>query len=150
MIVIGSTGLIKTVDRGQFYCPQCDEVDLPYHEKTVRRWLTLYWIPVIPMSGHKPFVECDNCGGQFEMDVLEITPPTESERFMNKLFRSMEAGMSLSKAKEKLAEIGMDSKSADGWIETFTKDKSWECTNCREQFVNTVKRCPACNAKKPR
>jgi hypothetical protein len=143
MIVWGTTGLTKTIDGGHFYCPQCEEVDVHYLEKSVRTWFTLYWIPI-------SFVECEECGGQYKLDVLNVKPPTESERFMNKLFRSLEEGMSLNRAKEKLAEIGMDQKSAEGWIETFTKDDTWECAPCHEQFVGSVKRCPICKSKRPR
>ena len=149
-IIWGSTGRTKTVGGGTFYCPQCDDVDMVYVEKTVRTWFTLYWIPVIPMGGPKPFVECEECGGQFETKVLELEPPSESERFLNTLFRSLESGMTLREAEAKLAEIGMDAAAARGWIETFTKDKSWECETCRDSYVRAVAKCPTCKTKRPK
>lgn len=149
-IIWGSKYLSKTVGSGVFYCPQCDDTGRDYAEKAFREWFTLYWIPVFPIGGPKPVIECESCGGQFQPDVLEMEPPSESERFTNKLFRSLEAGMPLSKAKAKLGELGMDANAANGWIETFTKDQSWECPQCRESYVDAVKKCPECKTKKPR
>ena len=33
--------------------------------KGVRHWFTLFFVPVFPVSGKRPFTQCPNCGAQF-------------------------------------------------------------------------------------
>ena len=49
-------------------CPNCrQEADmLP---RSFRNWFTLFFIPVFPISGNTPFVECSNCHGQFPVQA---------------------------------------------------------------------------------
>ncbi|QDV67921.1 Tellurite resistance protein TerB [Rosistilla carotiformis] len=75
MLLIGTTDLRRTRDRGDFRCPQCRQLQ-PYRLKSVRPFLTLYFIPTIPMGAVQHYVECDECRQAFEPAVLEIDPST--------------------------------------------------------------------------
>ena len=48
-IIFGTRGVTSKKDRGQFQCPQCGS-GCEYVHKSVRRFFTLYFIPVIPLD----------------------------------------------------------------------------------------------------
>ncbi|MEZ6244258.1 MAG: TerB family tellurite resistance protein [Phycisphaerales bacterium] len=73
MIIYGWRGVTKTVDRGNFFCPQCN-AEQGYQRKSVRRFFTLYFIPVIPLNKLGEFVRCDACRGDFREEVLQADP----------------------------------------------------------------------------
>lgn len=73
MIIFGTRGVTTTADSGDFYCPQCQAQE-GYRHRRVRRFFTLYFIPVIPLSVHSEYVECDQCKGTYRMEVLDIDP----------------------------------------------------------------------------
>ena len=72
MIIIGSTQLTFTTDTGDFQCPNCDE-STSYRRRKKREFLTVYFIPLIPLQTVGDYVECDACGAQLEPEVLEMS-----------------------------------------------------------------------------
>lgn len=64
MIVYGTRGLKSRVSTGQFYCPQCAETR-SYTWYKVRKWFTLYFIPLIPLDVAGEYLECPTCSGTF-------------------------------------------------------------------------------------
>jgi tellurite resistance protein len=72
MIIYGTTNLTMSGDRGQFYCPRCD-TSVAYREKHVRRFFTLYFIPLIPLKIVESYVECGGCKGRFAADALRLS-----------------------------------------------------------------------------
>jgi zinc-ribbon family len=73
MIIWGWRGITSSKDSGNFHCPQC-ETERPYTQKRVRRFFTLYFIPLIPLEHLGEYVECRQCRGQFKPKVLEYNP----------------------------------------------------------------------------
>lgn len=73
MIIFGTKGVTTTSDRGAFFCPHCDH-EQNYALKKVRRFFTLYFIPVIPISNLGEYVECDHCKGTYNTEVLNYNP----------------------------------------------------------------------------
>ena len=71
MIIMGTRGVTMTPQKGDFYCPTCCETQ-PYHHKRVRRFFTLYFIPVIPLDVLGEYVECQTCMDTYKTAVLEI------------------------------------------------------------------------------
>ncbi len=69
MIIFGSRGMTSSAGQGQFNCPQC-RATVPYGHMRVRRFFTLYFIPVIPLGVHSEYVECQRCLGTFDLAVL--------------------------------------------------------------------------------
>lgn len=76
MIIFGWRGITYVKNRGTFYCPQCNG-EQAYERKRVRRFFTLYFIPVIPLSLAGEFIECRGCGGSFRENVLSYDPRAE-------------------------------------------------------------------------
>ena len=69
MIVIGTMGIPFTRDKGTFYCPRCRN-DVSYRGRHVRRFLTLYFIPLIPLDKMEEYIECLQCKNRFPREVL--------------------------------------------------------------------------------
>ncbi len=79
MIIFGTRGVTLKTGSGDFACPQC-RTTRPYVYRTVRRFFTLYFIPVIPLDKLGEYVECQGCRGTFRPDVLNYDPQTERNK----------------------------------------------------------------------
>jgi len=73
VIIFGTRGVTYSAGNGEFFCPQC-RTRTRYVHKRVRRFFTLYFIPVIPLNLHREFVECACCKGTYRMDALGDEP----------------------------------------------------------------------------
>ena len=71
-IIWGSRGITSTKGGGKFRCPQCGPCH--YTHKVVRRYFTLYWIPLFPLRTAVEYVECAICGEMYTEDVLSHDP----------------------------------------------------------------------------
>jgi tellurite resistance protein len=73
MIIFGTRGVTSTTSRGNFHCPACGG-ERQYAGKRMRRFFTLYFIPLVPMGVLQEWVECAKCGGTFKPEVLRHDP----------------------------------------------------------------------------
>ena len=78
MIFIGTINLTRTRDEGNFLCPACG-VSQGYRLRATRAWLTVYFIPTVPVSDHESFVQCDHCKANWDPSVLEMDHLNHSE-----------------------------------------------------------------------
>ena len=69
MILIGTMNWSSTLNRGMFQCPNCQTRE-SYRQKTSRPFLTLYFIPVLPIGGLEEFVQCGRCKEAFDPAIL--------------------------------------------------------------------------------
>lgn len=60
----------KTKEYGPAYPLYCDHCrnDTIYHYLKQRRWFSLFFIPVLPLSRSKHYLACDVCGASLELD----------------------------------------------------------------------------------
>lgn len=72
MIIIGSIELKFTKGTGTFACPTCEQ-ERTYRHRTRREFLTLYFIPLIPLQSLGEFLECTTCRGSFPVELSEMT-----------------------------------------------------------------------------
>lgn len=70
MIIYGTRGVRSTLSTGNFHCPQC-ETQNEYRHRKVRKFFTLYFIPIIPLGNLGEYVECRSCKNTFITDVLD-------------------------------------------------------------------------------
>ena len=77
MIIFGTRGITTTPGSGNFNCPSCNTVQ-NYHLKRVRRFFTLYFIPVIPLDKLGEYVECSVCKDTYEPNILEYDPAADT------------------------------------------------------------------------
>lgn len=73
IIVFGTRGVKSTQSEGQFHCPQCNSTQ-HYRHRTVRRFFTLFFIPVIPLDKLGEYVECSTCRNTYISRILELSP----------------------------------------------------------------------------
>lgn len=73
MIIWGSTHLRTEIDKGEFFCPSC-KGPASFAKKRLRKFFTLYFIPVIPISSAGEYVECERCKSKYQPDVLSYNP----------------------------------------------------------------------------
>jgi hypothetical protein len=69
-ILFGTRGITLTQQSGTFQCPQCGP-QAPFSQKGIRRFFTLFFVPVIPLNQVAAYVECHRCRGQFDVNVLQ-------------------------------------------------------------------------------
>ncbi len=91
MILIGTMNLTRTRERGDFYCPTC-AMGQTYRLRARRPWLTLYFIPTVPVGGAELFVQCDQCRQSWDPTVLEMDQQSHEmaleEQFRDEAVRS--------------------------------------------------------------
>ncbi len=69
MLLIGTMNWASTRMRGMFVCPECG-TNQRFRLRSSRPFLTLYFIPVLPIGGIKEYVECGDCKSAFETAIL--------------------------------------------------------------------------------
>jgi hypothetical protein len=74
LIIFGSRSVTGSKGTGSFHCPRCGP-DQPYDHKRVRRFFTLYFIPLIPLGTIGEYIECGRCAGTYKPEVLRLALP---------------------------------------------------------------------------
>jgi uncharacterized tellurite resistance protein B-like protein len=69
MILIGTMEWASTRLKGMFVCPNC-ATNQAFRLRASRPFLTLYFIPVLPIGGLSEYVQCMHCRNSFETLVL--------------------------------------------------------------------------------
>ena len=77
MIIFGTRAVTTKPDRGDFYCPTCNSKQ-EYVLKHVRKFFTLYFIPVIPLNKLGQYVECFSCSDTYKLNILDYDPEKTS------------------------------------------------------------------------
>lgn len=80
LIIFGTRGVTYSAGKGEFHCPGCD-AKRPYDHKRVRRFFTLYFIPIIPLDVIGDYVECQHCKDTYKPDVLSYDPSAGRRAF---------------------------------------------------------------------
>ena len=73
MLIIGTTELTFKREKGSFFCPLC-RADAFFQRRIKRRFLTLYFIPILPFEKTADFVECLKCRNKCDPDILDRDP----------------------------------------------------------------------------
>ncbi len=69
MIIFGFRVRGTAIGTGTFFCPQ-EGGDREYQRQRLRRWFTLFFIPLIPLNVLGEAVHCTSCGGDWDPAVL--------------------------------------------------------------------------------
>jgi len=72
MIVIGHMNLTLKKGAGEFYCPTCLD-QRPYTHRRTKRFITVYFIPVLPIATVGEHLRCEKCRQQFPVQALGKT-----------------------------------------------------------------------------
>jgi uncharacterized tellurite resistance protein B-like protein len=79
IVIYGTRGITFTKEKGIFHCPSCQSKQ-DYRYRAVRRFFTLFFIPLIPLDKVGEYVECDRCRGTFISQVLANVIPDKDFR----------------------------------------------------------------------
>jgi hypothetical protein len=69
LIIFGLRVFYRTIAQGIFHCRRCGG-DREYRHRVGRRWVTLFFIPVIPLNSVGGHVQCTTCRTRYVTDVL--------------------------------------------------------------------------------
>ncbi len=76
LLIWGFRAFYRTVGQGAFHCRKCGG-DREYWHRAGRRFGTLFFIPVIPLTKAGQHVQCTTCRTRYVMDVLSL--PTAAQ-----------------------------------------------------------------------
>ena len=85
MIIWGSRARTFTTNEGDFFCPECDDYKA-FKAKKVKRYFTLYFIPLFPTSDLGEYIECCECKSTFKENVLENDPKAREQKIRGLYF----------------------------------------------------------------
>lgn len=76
LIIWGIRVFFRTTGEGMFHCPRCGG-DRQYRRRSGRRFLTLFFIPVIPLTRAGEHVRCVPCRARYHVGALRA--PTAAQ-----------------------------------------------------------------------
>ncbi|MHC4397682.1 MAG: TerB family tellurite resistance protein [Planctomycetota bacterium] len=88
VIIYGTRGVTYSKGTGDFYCPGC-RARKPYEHKRVRRFFTLFFIPIIPLGLLGEYIECQHCSGTYRLEVLDLDPNFKKAEFAAEFHRAI-------------------------------------------------------------
>jgi hypothetical protein len=84
-IIWGLRVIYRTLGKGVFFCRRCGG-DREYRHRTGRRFITVFFIPLIPLTKTGEHIQCRKCKTRYVTEVLKL--PTTAQ-----LQLSLAAGM---------------------------------------------------------
>lgn len=69
IVIFGFRVRRRTLDTGTFSCPK-EGGDRDFERVELRRWFTIFWIPLIPLKVLGEAIHCTSCGSDWDPDVL--------------------------------------------------------------------------------
>jgi hypothetical protein len=78
VIIWGLRVIYRTLGRGVFFCRRCGG-DREYRHRAGRRYITLFFIPVIPLMRTGAHVQCLTCKTRYVTEVLRLPTTVEMQ-----------------------------------------------------------------------
>jgi hypothetical protein len=78
VIIWGLRVIYRTLGRGVFFCRRCGG-DRDYRHRTGRRYVTIFFIPVIPLMKTGEHVQCLTCKTRYVTEVLRLPTTVEMQ-----------------------------------------------------------------------
>jgi hypothetical protein len=75
LIIWGLRVFYRTLGRGAFFCRRCGG-DREYRHRAGRRFITVFFIPLIPLKSAGDHVQCLTCNSRYVTDVLRLPTTT--------------------------------------------------------------------------
>ncbi len=115
MLVWGFRPRQKTVDKGTFFCPRCNDLR-PYRRKRSGRYFTLYWVPIFRVRKLGDYVECQVCKSQYDPGILQ-SGTQHSLQLVASTRYALLHGTHPTEMRSELIRRGMDARTADQVIQ---------------------------------
>jgi zinc-ribbon family len=71
LVIWGLRVVYRTIARGVFFCRKCGG-DREYRRRTGRRYVTLFFVPLIPLNKTGEHVQCTRCKTRYVTEVLRV------------------------------------------------------------------------------
>jgi hypothetical protein len=78
IIIWGLRVIYRTLERGVFFCRRCGG-DREYRHRAGRRYVTIFFIPVIPLMKTGEHVQCLTCKTRYVTEVLQLPTTIEMQ-----------------------------------------------------------------------
>lgn len=88
LLIFGITVRSRPMEAGKFHCPN-EGGDRTYTLREMRRWFTVFFIPVLPLTILGDVVECDACNAQFDRATLRNPTSATMEHKIEVAARSL-------------------------------------------------------------
>ena len=126
VLIFGLRGVESVAETGRFHCPRCDQ-EMTYSNYLIRRWFTLFFLPVIPLDKLGSYISCWRCNTAYTHEVLNAFP-AEQEAALRKTiresYRRLLVGIVLTDGRIDPAEADFALKAAQGILgDSYTR--SW-------------------------
>ena len=90
LIIWGLRVIYRMLGRGVFFCRRCGG-DREYRHRAGRRWITIFFIPLIPLMQTGEHVQCLTCKTRYVTEVLKLPTTVEMEAALVAGMRAMVA-----------------------------------------------------------
>lgn len=88
LLICGLRIVYRTIAQGMFFCRTCGG-DRNYRLRAGRRFCTLFFIPVIPLTKTGQHVQCRTCKTRYVTDVLKLPTAAQMQAAMPAGVRAM-------------------------------------------------------------
>ena len=92
LIIWGFRTFFRTIGQGVFHCRKCGG-DRQYRHRTGRRFITVFFIPLIPLTKAGEHVQCTTCKTRYVMDVLSLPTAAQMQTALPAGMRAAAAAM---------------------------------------------------------
>jgi len=92
VVFIGLGFHFRITGRGTLHCQRCGG-DRPYRACAGRRWLHLFFLPVVPLDRITEHVQCTWCDTRYRMEVLTLPTAAEMRMVLPAATRAAAAAM---------------------------------------------------------
>lgn len=149
IFIAGSKYRYKTIGDGQFTCPRCGEATT-YERQEGRQYLTLYFVPLVPVSKPHEIIRCTNCGATFDAaDFVASTQKAKRPQTLAQLINGLEQMLAYGRPVEyvvgDLTSFGVEHKQAYRMIDNAIGTQRKTCPDCSLTYAATVDRCAECD-----
>ena len=90
LIIWGLRVIYRTLGRGVFFCRRCGG-DREYRHRTGRRYITVFFIPFIPLTKTGEHVQCLTCKTRYVTEVLKLPTTVQMQAALIGGMRAMVA-----------------------------------------------------------
>ena len=92
MVFIGLGFHFRITGTGTVHCQRCGG-DRPYRACAGRRWLHVFFVPVVPLDRITEHVQCKSCDTRYRMEVLGLPTSAEMRKVLPAATRAATAAM---------------------------------------------------------
>jgi hypothetical protein len=92
LVIWGLRVIYRTIARGVFFCRKCGG-DRDYRRRTGRRFITVFFIPLIPLNKTGEHVQCTRCKTRYVTEVLRVPTVARMQRALPAGMRALVTAM---------------------------------------------------------